>query len=119
MKTLTEIQWEIAREKEKYFRNYLFWCKKIKRKAKKILGEDVTVLVFGSVVKGQWTPRSDIDVLIISKYVKNNWEENTLRKVEIKKAVSLFSPFQIHLATPSEYRNWWKKFIKRDYRVVP
>jgi predicted nucleotidyltransferase len=49
---------------------------KIKNKAIKILGKDVKVLVFGSIVKGNWTPNSDIDVLIISKNLNKNWFEN-------------------------------------------
>jgi hypothetical protein len=54
MITLTEIKRELVEEKEKYFKNYLYWCKKIKEIAKKLLGKDVKVLIFGSVVKGKW-----------------------------------------------------------------
>jgi predicted nucleotidyltransferase len=43
----------IVEEKEKYFKNYLYWGKKIKEVAKKLLGKDVKVLIFGSVVKGK------------------------------------------------------------------
>ena len=25
------------------------------------------------------------------------------------------SPFQIHLATPKEYKDWYRRFIKKDY----
>ncbi len=118
MITLVDIKRDIVERKEKYFRNYLYWCKKIKNKAIKVLGKDVKVLVFGSIVKGNWTPNSDIDVLIISKNLNKNWFKNTPIKLKIKKAVGLFSPFQIHLATPEEYENWYKKFIKKDYIEV-
>ena len=52
MITLVDIKKEIVERKEKYFRNYLYWCKKIKNKAIKVLGKDVKVLVFDSIVKG-------------------------------------------------------------------
>jgi len=118
MKTLTQIKKEIVEEKEKYFKNYIFWCKKIKKKAREILGEDVRVLVFGSIVKGNWGPNSDIDVLIISKKLKNNLEESLHIKTEIKKKIGPFSPFQIHLANLEEYKDWYKKFIKKNYKEI-
>jgi predicted nucleotidyltransferase len=118
MKSLTEIEREIAEEKRKYFENYLYWCRRIKRKAIELLGKDVRVLVFGSAVKGSWGPNSDIDVLIISDKLKENWIENMPTKLAIKKAAGSFSPFQVHLATPEEYRNWWKRFIKMDYKEI-
>ena len=113
MKTYTQIRKELVEEKEKYFKNYILWCKKIKRKAKKVLKDDnIKVLVFGSIIKKQWGPNSDIDVLIISEKIGNNWEDIIRIKTEIKKSVGLFSPFQLHLATPQEYNEWYKKFIK-------
>jgi len=118
VKSLTEIKLEIVEEKRKYFENYLYWCKRIKKRAIKLLGKDVKVLVFGSVVKGCWGPDSDIDVLVISSKLKENWMENMPIKLEIKRAVGSFSPFQIHLARPEEYLNWWKKFIKKDYEEI-
>jgi len=118
MKSLTEIKSELVKEKEKYFKNYLYWCKKIKKKAREILKDDVRVLIFGSIVKRLWGPNSDIDVLIISKNLKKDWFENTPVKLEIKKSVGLFSPFQIHLITPQEYKKWYRKFIKKDYVVI-
>ena len=29
-----------------------------------------------------------------------------------------FSPFQIHLASPEEYQNWYQKFIKEDFEKI-
>ncbi len=34
MKSYIQIKKEIVEEKNKYFKNYIFWCKKIKKKAK-------------------------------------------------------------------------------------
>jgi len=115
MITLTEIKRELIEEKEKYFKNCLYWGKKIKEIAKKLLGKDVRVLIFGSLVKGKWGPNSDIDVLIISNKLSKNWIKNRLIRTKIKKEIGPFSPFQIHLATPEEYKNWYRRFIKKDY----
>jgi len=118
MITHFEARAKIVEKKQKYFKNYLYWCKKIKKKARELLGKDVKVLVFGSVVRGDFGPNSDIDVLIISKNLKKDWSENNQIKVEIKKEIGFFTPFQIHLATPEEFKNWYKKFIKKDFKVI-
>ncbi|MCD6408579.1 nucleotidyltransferase domain-containing protein [bacterium] len=115
MKTLTTILKKIWEEKKKYFENIDFYSKEIKRLAKEILGEDVRIILFGSIVKGNWTPDSDIDVLIVSDKLSKNWEENTWIKTKIKSSIHFFSPFQIHLARPEEFEGWYKNFIKDNY----
>jgi predicted nucleotidyltransferase len=74
----------LGREK-KYFENYLEGGKKIKEIAKKFLGPRVKVLIFDSIVKGDWTTESDIDVLIISNKLSKNWIKNRLIRTKIKK----------------------------------
>jgi len=85
MTTLVEIKKEIVEEKEKYFKNSLYWGKKIKKIAKKLLGEDTRVLIFGSIIKGKWAPNSDIDILILSNKPSKNWAKNRLIRTKIKK----------------------------------
>jgi hypothetical protein len=46
MKSLTLINKKIWEEEIEYFKNYLYWGKKIKEIAKKLLGKDVKVLIF-------------------------------------------------------------------------
>lgn len=116
-KTFVKILKEVWEEKKEYFENYKFYCQKIKREAKEILGE-VEVLVFGSIVRGKFSPNSDIDILIISKNLSENQEERAKIRTEIKSKISPFSPFQIHLATPKEYQNWYQKFIKGDFEKI-
>jgi len=118
MKSLIQINKKILEEKRKYFENYLFYANKIKEKAKKLLKDDVKVLIFGSIVKGNWGPNSDIDILIISNKLSKNWIENRHIRTEIKKEIGPFSPFQIHLARPEEFENWWKNFIKENFIEV-
>jgi predicted nucleotidyltransferase len=115
MKDFVSIEKKIWEEKKKYFENYLEWGKRIKAISQKFLDRRVRVLIFGSVVKGEWTPNSDIDVLIISPKLSKNWIKNRKIRTEIKKLIDPTSPFQIHLAHPDEFKSWWKKFVKKDY----
>jgi len=115
MKSLTLINKKIWEERKKYFENWQEWGKKIKKIAQKFLGSKVRVLIFGSIVKGDWTPDSDIDVLIVSNKLSKNWIKNRIIRTKIKKAIDPSSPFQIHLSRPEEYKSWWQKFIKEDY----
>jgi hypothetical protein len=113
-KSFVQILKEVWEEKKKFFENYRFYCQKIKREAENFLGP-CRVLVFGSIVKGKFTPRSDIDVLIISEKLPESQKERGEIRTKIKSTIGSFSPFQIHLATPKEYESWYQKFIKDDY----
>lgn len=115
-KSFVQILKEVWEEKKEYFQNYKFYCQKIKKEAEKILGP-VKVLVFGSVIKGEFTPKSDIDVLIIAKNLPENSDERRKIRTKIKSKIGSFSPFQIHLVNPVEYR-WYQNFIKNDYLVI-
>ncbi|MCM8820965.1 MAG: nucleotidyltransferase domain-containing protein [Candidatus Omnitrophica bacterium] len=110
-KRYVQILKERVDKKQEYFKNYLFYCEKIKNISDEIL-KKVEVLVFGSVVKNEHTPLSDIDVLIISENLPEGYEDRIKIKTEIKSKVGSFAPFQIHLANPQEYNNWYKRFIK-------
>lgn len=104
------------KRKEKYFANYLFYLKMIKERALELLG-DAEVFVFGSVVKKDYSPGSDIDVLIVSgKIPENLFEQSRIKYQLLKDFVN--SPFEIHLVTPLLYENWYKNFIKEDYKKV-
>ncbi|MDI6591329.1 MAG: nucleotidyltransferase domain-containing protein [Patescibacteria group bacterium] len=78
----------------------------------------VEVLVFGSIVKGKFSPQSDIDVLIISENLPENQTKRDEIRTKIKGAIDPFSPFQIYLATPKEYQNWYQKFLKEDFEKI-
>jgi predicted nucleotidyltransferase len=110
MKSFYEIVLEEALERKEYLDNYLIYAREIKERAKKLLG-DVKVFVFGSVVSGDYNPMSDIDILIIS----DNIPEGAIEQAKIKVLLTEgYKPgvFQIHLAKPDEYENWYKNFIK-------
>lgn len=60
---------ELAKEREKYFKDYLFYAKKIKKIAKEKL-KKVEVFLFDSILERNEISR-DIDLLIISPELKN------------------------------------------------
>jgi uncharacterized protein len=104
---------------EKYFTNYMKYAKVIKNVSTKSL-EGARVLVFGSVIKGNWVPnKSDIDVLIISnKVLKSGVWQSELKLNMLQEIGDITAPFDIHFATPEIYNSWFKNFIKNDFIEV-
>jgi predicted nucleotidyltransferase len=101
------------KKRQKYFQNYLAYAKKIKIRAQETL-TDVRILVFGSIIKGNYSPNSDIDILIISEQAPEKSFDQTKIKHEILKEFE-DPPFEIHLVSPRQYENWYKNFIKEDF----
>jgi predicted nucleotidyltransferase len=114
MKGELDILIKEAQREEKYFKNYLDYAKRIKRIAEKILGK-IEVFVFGSCLKKDEIPQ-DIDILIISPKLKTTKEKSEVR-AKIWQKIKIFSPLEIHLVTPSEYKNWYKNFIDKKIRI--
>jgi hypothetical protein len=114
---LADILLERQRYRRKYFENYRFYVKKIAKLAEEMLGS-VRVLVFGSVIENAYHPGSDIDVLMISEDLPSELEERAKIRTKIKAGIDPFSPFQIHLATPKEFEDWLKNFLKANYLEI-
>jgi len=112
--TFTEILVEKAKREKKYFKNYIFWARKIKKVAKELFGE-ARVFVFGSILRKDEIPR-DIDILIVSPKFKGS-EEKIKANLEIKKKLGFSSPFEFHFASPKEYSEWYEHFIKEKIEV--
>ena len=83
-RTLVDILLEKKKREEKYFKNYLFWSKKIKKEAEQLLG-GVRVIIFGSILKKNEIP-NDIDILIISPKLKTSEQKNKIR-IAIQKKI--------------------------------
>jgi predicted nucleotidyltransferase len=105
---------ERQKREEKYFKNYLFYAKRIKKIAQQLLGE-VKVFVFGSILKKNEIPQ-DIDILIVSPKLEKN-EQKIKIKLKIQKKLGFSSPFEIHLITPEEYSKWYRYFIKKKVEI--
>lgn len=82
---------------------------KLKKAFEEILGDEVKVVVFGSVVRGDYTPLSDLDILVISKKADKVRYGEVMEKVEEK--VGELIGVEVHLVTPEIFEKWYKKFI--------
>ncbi len=110
---------ERKKKNEKYYKNYKEYAAKIKELAGKSL-KNPRVLVFGSVINGNWIPnKSDIDVLIISEDVTKSasWQNDQKLKI-LREIADLSAPFELHFATPKVYESWFKNFIHDNYVEV-
>lgn len=105
---------EEAEKEEVYFKNYLKYAKKIKRTVQDLLGE-VKVLIFGSILKKNEVPE-DIDVLVISPKLENSEIKSEIR-AKLWQKLGFFSPFEIHLITPEEYKDWYQYFIEEKIEI--
>lgn len=115
--TLTDILKERKEKREKYFKDYFFYAKEIKNKAEEILG-DCRVLVFGSILKGDYHPvLSDIDILIIASKSPTDSEQKAKIKVKILADFEIGNPFEIHLTNPGDYEDWYAKFLKEKIEI--
>jgi len=110
-KDLIDILIEKREREDKFFKNYLYYAKEIKEEAQKILNP-IKVFVFGSILRKDEIP-NDIDILIISPKLRTN-EEKTKVRVKIWKKIGMSSPFEIHLITPEDFRDWYSHFIKEE-----
>lgn len=111
---LIDLLIERQRRQEKYFKNYPFYAKKIKKVAEELLGK-TKVLVFGSILKKDELPR-DIDILVISPKLRTSKKKSEIR-VEFWQRLGTSFPFEIHLITPKDYQNWYKFFIKEKLEI--
>jgi predicted nucleotidyltransferase len=111
---LIDILIEQAQEREKYFKNYLFYAKEIKKAAEEILGK-VKVFVFGSILKKKEIAR-DIDILIVSPKLKTTAQKSKIL-AKLWKKFGIDIPFEFHLINPDEYKNWYRHFIKEKIEI--
>ena len=79
------------------------WAKKVVNAAKTIM-PDARVYVFGSVIRGEATGGSDVDMLIVSQNIPGKVLEQSGIKVKIEEMAGLpiYHPFEIHLASKDE-----------------
>jgi predicted nucleotidyltransferase len=113
-KSEIDILIEEARKEEKYFKNYLDYAKRIKKEAERLLGK-VKVYVFGSILRKNEVPM-DIDILIISQKLKTAAKKSKIM-VELQRKLRGLGPFEIHLITPKEYKDWYKNFIREKKEI--
>lgn len=118
--SLIDLQKKIIKEEEKYFKNFIYYAKKIKKISIKLLRDNnVRVFVFGSVVKKQAIPgKSDIDVLIVSDKLPTKASVLSKLKMEILRQIGdIAAPFEIHFSNMELYEKWYKRHIGKRIEV--
>lgn len=114
MTKLVDVVLDRRKGQEKYFKDYLRWAKEIKKETD-ILLKETRVFIFGSILKRNEIPR-DIDILIVSPKLKTTAQKSKIR-AKIWEKIGFSAPFEIHLITPEEYKNWYSHFIKEKIEI--
>ncbi len=114
----TSLLIEEKKVREKCIHNLNKYLKIIKKRAKKILGEDARVYLFGSFLRKDFGSRSDIDILVVSSNAPTETGKKSEILIYLEKGFPAYHPFEIHLTTPEIFENWYKKFIKKDIKEV-
>ena len=118
MRTLVDALKDYQKRRSIYLKRINFFLKLIKNRAKKLLGKNTKVFLFGSYLKGTFKLTSDVDILIVSNKVPEDPYEMTKIKVEIIKDFKPGHPFEIHLTNYKNFNNWYKRFIKKDLKEI-
>ena len=100
---------------EEYRRNAKLYLNRVKEAVLK-RDRGARVLVFGSFVEGSARKDSDIDVLIVTRLAKDPWERARLR-AEVNELLGEGNPFELHIVTDEEFREWYLKFLKKFEEV--
>jgi predicted nucleotidyltransferase len=61
-------------------------------------------------------PGSDIDVLIVASQFENPLKRSKFY-LKVNQKIGFLSPFEIHLITPKEYKEWYQYFIKEKIEI--
>ena len=106
---------EDAEERKRFFEDFLRYAEKVKEVVRR-RDPNARIIVFGSVVRGDVRPDSDIDLLIITDMAEKLDERIKLR-MEIMRILGEGSPFEIHIITAEEYENWYRRFIDQTLEL--
>ncbi|MEM1646551.1 MAG: nucleotidyltransferase domain-containing protein [Ignisphaera sp.] len=106
--SIIDILEENKRIRDNYTKNLDFYLNKIKEIVRKT-DPNARVILFGSYVRGNFRPDSDIDILVIMN-VKSEFDRLRVYH-EINKAIGSPNPFEIHVINQEEYTSWYSKFL--------
>jgi len=112
-----EIAKRSAETIERYRRELKKYLNVIKAIAKEYFGPDVKVYLFGSVLRGDYGPQSDIDVAVVLAE-RPPVEERMAFRSKLREELGLFHPFEIHIVGEAEWRGWYGRFLRGDWREV-
>jgi len=86
------------------------WASRITKAVEDVL-VDARVYVFGSVVRGDHTGGSDVDILVVSNSVAERPREiaEIRSRIEEEAKLPASHPFEIHIATEEEAKTYLRK----------
>lgn len=84
--------------------------KKVKQLVREV-DPKARVYLFGSVVRGEATAASDIDILVVTELFARRHD----MMVKVYKAVE--EPVELHFATEDMLNKWYKRFIPQNELV--
>ncbi|MCH4816338.1 MAG: nucleotidyltransferase domain-containing protein [Saccharolobus sp.] len=106
--SIIDVLEENKRLRDNYIKNLNFYLDRIKEVVRNI-DPNTKIILFGSYVRGNFRPDSDIDVLIITN-VSNEFDRLKIYH-EVNKAIGNPNPFEIHVINEEEYISWYSKFL--------
>ena len=74
------------------------------------ISPECRIFLFGSVARGDYRFDSDIDVLVVVPGLKDEWDRSRVSTL-LHKVVNAQEPFEIHVVSPEEFREWYLKII--------
>jgi predicted nucleotidyltransferase len=107
--SIIDILEENKRIRDHYIKNLDFYLSKIKDTVKN-MDPNAKVVLFGSYVRGNFKPDSDIDILVVVNNINNEMDRLRIYH-EVNKAIGTTNPFEIHVVTEIEYKSWYIRFI--------
>jgi len=108
---------ERKQRREHFLENVDYYLNLIKERAKNNLGEATKIYLFGSYLKGNFGPNSDVDILVVTEDEVDPREKSMVLS-QILEGFDVYHPFEIHFASKSQFENWYKKFLKGDYKAL-
>jgi predicted nucleotidyltransferase len=109
---------DLAKRYKEYRDRWMEFAKEIKGLAEEFFGGNFSKLcVFGSTVRGDYKPLSDIDVAVVLKEGVDEWARAKFRSL-VSKRLGACNPFEVHVVTEREWREWYMKFVKGGYVEV-
>ncbi|WP_291767756.1 nucleotidyltransferase domain-containing protein [Caldivirga sp. UBA161] len=91
-------------------RNARSYLRIMKETCMKEVSPECRIFLFGSVARGDYRIDSDVDVLVVVPELKDEWDRSRISTL-LHKAVNAQEPFEIHVVTPEEFREWYLRFI--------
>jgi predicted nucleotidyltransferase len=106
-----------AKERENYLKNIDYYLKIIKDFFIKKFGEETKLYIFGSFLRDDFGPNSDIDILVIKKGEPLFVKDKSTILVELKRLIGFVNPFELHIISEEEYKDWYSHFIKEKIEI--